>query len=76
MAKGIKRKRYKYMHTLDGRPARWDGEQLVLVERHSPPAPLVGTLAQIHRERRASAAWRRCQGFGPGGVCSHIKVEP
>lgn len=47
-----------YMHTLNGEPARFDGEQIIYA-RSRRPVPLATSLAQIRREQRATRAFRR-----------------
>ena len=46
-----------YLHTLNGKPARFDGEQIIYTSRRR--VPLARSLVQIRRERRVSAAFRR-----------------
>lgn len=54
-----------YIHTLDGKPAVFDGEQVCFM-----PASRGGngyepaySLAQIRREQRQAAAWRKDHGY-------------
>lgn len=62
---------FKYMHTLDGRPAFFvkqdaTGGQICFsyLGKYSRPAvPLVDSLAQIRREQQATLRWRREQGL-------------
>jgi hypothetical protein len=56
--------RVMYMHTLDGRPAGWDGDQIVFADvlprwQDEPgPAHLYLTLAEIKRKIEDSRRWR------------------
>lgn len=54
-------KRSRYMHTLDGRPAQFNGEQLVYRTRS---VRLVPTLAQVREEQAASRDFRTACGCG------------
>lgn len=54
-----------YLHTINGQPAYFAGDQLVYAGGRWPrrPQPLVASLAQIRRERMASHIWRLTKGF-------------
>lgn len=71
MASRKHRRRYSYMHTLDNRPAHYNGEQIIYADR---TVRLVDSLKQIHRERALSEAWRKKRGWPTGG-CRHLKVQ-
>ena len=63
---GMKKKRYKYMHTIDDHPGHYyPGEQICFAVR-TRPIPLCDSLEQIKREQRASDAWRIKNGFSIG----------
>lgn len=47
----------KYMHTIDGRPALWSGEQIVFVSR-SGAVKLENSLAVIRRHQRETEGFR------------------
>lgn len=58
--------RTMYMHTLDGKPAKYTGDQIAFAShgRYARKGiPLAASLDQIKRERKASDKWRRSQGF-------------
>lgn len=52
-----------YMHTLNGKPAAFDGNQISYATFHGKPNALAESLQQIRSEQRASAAYRRRMGF-------------
>lgn len=57
------RKNY-YIHTLNGRPAFFDGEQICYACKYQRAGNVACTsLAQIRREQRSSAKWRS-ENFG------------
>lgn len=51
---------YRWMHTLNGKPAAFDGQQVCYWWRN---APLAKSLKQIKREQVASTEWRRERGL-------------
>lgn len=57
-----------YIHTIDGRPAAFDGEQICFVDQYPRGrfhARLVSSLVEIRREQRASEHNRIAEGFSP-----------
>ena len=50
----------KYMHTLDGKPAMFDGEQIVT---GCDFVDLVDTYEDMRTQRRLAIAWRKRNGF-------------
>ncbi len=51
-----------YMHTLNGKPAAFDGRQVCYLWEG---APLVASLRELRRQQTASAAWRSKRGHAP-----------
>lgn len=48
-----------YLHTLDDKPAFFDGNQVVFCNPHlRRPMPLCASLAQLKREQNASVKYR------------------
>jgi len=52
-----------YMHTIDGKPAFFDGRQICYMVFYGKASPLAQSLKQIRTEQKASAEWRMGQGF-------------
>lgn len=68
-------KTVKYMHTLGGEPATYDGTQ-VCYTVPSRPICLADSLRQIRTEQKASDRWRAKHGFGPSnGQYSYRRVR-
>lgn len=61
-----------WMHTVDGKPAAYDGQQICYWWRR---APLARSLQQIRRERQACIEWRALHGFSVGSGYGHITVR-
>lgn len=58
------KKRILYMHTLNGKPATFSGDQICYAAPSKKyPATLATSMAQIRRERRATERFRRRHGF-------------
>jgi hypothetical protein len=51
-----------YMHTLDNRPAYYDGQQIVFAMK-SRPLRLCSSLRDVRMQQRLSDRWRLSQGF-------------
>lgn len=64
----------RYMHTIEGQPAWYDGEQICYASWRRV-IPLVRDLATIKRQRRAANDWRTMQGFEPNENYGHFRVE-
>lgn len=61
------RKRY-YIHTLNGRPAFFDGEQICYASKYQREGNVASTsLKQIRREQIKSSKWRY-EMFGENGM--------
>lgn len=54
-------KQYKYLHTLDGKPAYYNGDQIVYGAQYTP---LVNDLRTIKKQQQFSKEWRIKKGFG------------
>lgn len=55
-----------YMHTIDGKPAYFDGRQIVFFMRHTNRKQarlLVGSLREIRQQQAASRRQRRAWGI-------------
>lgn len=64
----MKKRKYKYMHTMDGVPATFDGNQVVYASR-TCPVRLAPTREKIYRQRRKTGAWRRKQELPEDRCC-------
>lgn len=71
-----KQKSY-YMHTIDGKPATFDGNQICYATYFGKANDLCSSLAQIHREQQASIRFRRLHGLDdfPIGRYSHLRFK-
>ncbi len=49
----------KYMHTIDGRPATFDGYQICFATFYGPANVLADSLRQIRREQQATLRNRK-----------------
>jgi len=67
--------KYKYMHTLDGRPAHYYPGEQICYAIQPRPIPLCSSLKQIKKEQKLSAEWRVKKGFNPNNDYSHMKVK-
>lgn len=52
-----------YLHTMEGEPAYFDGDQIVFVSRGRHAAVLVDSLATIRKQIRATEQFRLRHGF-------------
>jgi hypothetical protein len=52
-----------YLHTLDGKPAGYSGEQIVFAMKFGRPVPLCGSLREIRMQQRLSEQWRMKRGY-------------
>ncbi len=56
----------KYIHTLGGQPAFYDGEQICFAgTTKSSAVVIVESIDQIRREQALSKKWRKSKGFMP-----------
>ena len=53
----------KYMHTINGFPATFDGYQICFSTFYGPANKLCNSLAQVRKEQRATKRNRRRDGF-------------
>lgn len=65
MSKKTHRPKAYYMHLLEGRPAYFDGNQIVFLNGsyNRVRQPLRKSLAEIRADQKATFDWRRAQGF-------------
>ena len=68
-----KTKKYKYMHTLDGKPARFNGDQVCYAEK-TWPANLVSKLETIREHQSKSAKWRASKNYPTFFMYDYIRV--
>ena len=54
-----------YMHTIDGRPATFDGTQIVFMSFYGPPNKVCHSLREIRRHEKQSIDWRSNFGVSP-----------
>lgn len=65
----------KYMHTIDGHPAEFLGDQITYAIKRRPIL-LVNSLSDIMRECRQTSAWRKRKGFyNDAGNYGHLRVK-
>lgn len=65
-----------YMHTLNNRPAWFDGRQVVYAMKFGKANKLCRDLKQIRSEQRASAKWRRSRGLKDHDKHGYFRYEP
>lgn len=68
----------KYLPTVDGKPARFDGEQLCYVSTYSrgrSQAVLLDSLAEVRKQIKASQKYRDDMGFRPDMRYGYVRVE-
>ena len=65
----------KYMHTLNGKPATFDGYQVCYATFYGKPNKLVNSLRQIRREQQISIRNRLRDGFDNDFVYGHLRYE-
>lgn len=66
-----------YIHTLNGKPAVFDGEQLCYVNKSGGPLDrlLRPSLETIRDEQRASTAYRERHGWPHAGKHDYIRLS-
>ncbi len=62
-----------YMHTLNERPAEFDGRRIVYMTFYGDPGVLARDLKQIRREQDLSRKFREARGWQPM-IGSHVRV--
>ena len=65
----------KYMHTLDGYPATFDGYQICYAAYYGKPNKLCESLKQIRQEQEISRRNRKADGFDNSSVLSHRRYD-
>ena len=65
----------KYMHTLDGRPAAFDGYQVCYAAYYGKPNKLCESLKQIRQEQKISHKNRKADGLDNFNVLSHLRYD-
>lgn len=63
-----------YLHTIDRKPAYFDGHQIVYATK-GRAIKLVSDLKQIKREQRASHLWRQSKGLELFNDYGHMRVS-
>lgn len=69
------KKRYMYLHTMNGRPAGWFEEQICYANALGWYAPLVKDLKTIRKQQNLSIKFRRKMGWFEETNYSYVKVE-
>ena len=65
----------KYMHTIDGMPAAFDGDQICYRSFYGKAQPLCDDLAQIKREQQLTKKYRDSMGFSDYETkYSHLRI--
>jgi len=64
-----------YLHTLDGKSAYFDGDQIVFCMFYGRKQPLAESLKQIRSEQRKSKDWRAKRGYPEYWKISYVKVN-
>ena len=54
-----------YMPTIDGRPAEFDGTQIVFMNVYGKPNEVCRSLKEIRRQQKQSIKWRSNFGVDP-----------
>jgi hypothetical protein len=76
----VKKSESFYLHTVDGRPAYFDGEQVVFAEVHPywedsfETCVLRRSVDEIHADQERSARYREKRGFGRLGRYGYVVV--
>lgn len=66
----------KYIHTIDGRPATFDGYQICFATFYGKPNSLCDSLAQIKRERDITKKNRERDGYEfNAGEYGHLRYS-
>jgi len=67
----------KYIHTIDGKPAYFNGQHLVFASRKMKSIPLAPTLDQLYREQLASARYvaKENDGISPAARYSYYRIQ-
>jgi hypothetical protein len=65
----------KYLHTLDGKPATFDGFQICFASRFGKPNKLADSLKQIKKERAISIKNREERGYPINFKYGHLRYE-
>lgn len=65
----------KYMHTIDGKPATFDGWQICYATYYGKPNILCESLKQIRAEQKISRRNRLSRGWDDDFAYSHLRYE-
>jgi hypothetical protein len=65
----------KYMHTIDGKPAMFDGWQIVYATFYGKPNILRNSLKEIKADQAASNKNRLAAGFSGNSKLSYLRYE-
>lgn len=74
----MKKPRVMYLPTLDGRPARFDGNQLCFVDASTHGrfnAVLLPSLTEVRRQIKATRRWRRKEMYREDWAYHYVRVE-
>lgn len=63
----------KYMHTIDGRPATFDGYQICYATFYGKPNILADSLAQIRKEQKLTERNRKADGYETIGDYGYLR---
>lgn len=66
------KKKCKYMHTLNGQPAQFDGEQICFADKR---IKLADSSVQIRREEQLSRRWRLQNGYENEWKESYVTID-
>lgn len=66
-------KKYQYMHTINGCPGNYEGEQVCFASRNRP-IRLAPDLKTIKKQQAASIRWRTSKGFTNTSEYGWVKV--
>lgn len=62
----------KYMHTIDGKPASFEGDQVCFSHKQ---IKLVDSLYLIRKQQKQSTEWRKSQGFSDVGGLGYVTIK-
>jgi hypothetical protein len=66
----------KYIHTINGKPATFDGFQICFATFYGKPNILCDSLKQIRKQQKISVANRKSKGFPAElGDYGHLRYE-
>jgi hypothetical protein len=65
----------KYLHTLDGKPATFDGFQICFASRYGKPNLMAESLDQIRREQKISIKNRQERGYSDDFKYGYLRYK-